>query len=311
MEQKFIGIFFPVLLTTACGYLARKTGVLSKRAAEEWLRTVVSFFLPCLAFYAVLTHLPSSLFSAVNFLPAFGIYAMVAALFSGSIFLPFLRADQSVSRTFLYLTVVNNFYFLPLPFITYLYKRPGLGIFFMLVLGLEFGKWTIGTWIMRDDISFRAQMRYVCTPLFLTILAAFLLVAARLNTYVPRVLVDTARFIGMFSIPVGVFLTGALLAEARLARKHLPPAVMLSLVRGICYPALIIMSATMLARTIAVPDRTFNIILLALCMPPAYVPSSFLDRLGNGDKEFADAAVLHTTIVSAVTVPVLFLLFAR
>jgi len=316
MYQQFIRVFPIVLCIGLMGYFARWRNILTGHATRSLLKVIFCFLLPCLAFYSLTEHLDVRIFKTAFFLPVFSIYAMIIGIFSGSLFLPFLasagseKAETEKARTFLHLSVVNNFQLLPLPFIVYMFGNQGLAIFFFFVFGMLFGLWTIGIWILKNDVDFPDQIRLLCSPLFITIVAALTIVFLGWRSLIPPVITGTAGMTGKAAVPLGVFITGAVLADGS-GFKRSSDALLLVIVRSICYPAFILMSLTMLDDHVPIDNRIFNIVLICLIMPAPVISAGLCRKFNTGDAEFAETALFYTTLASVITVPAVFILFSR
>lgn len=312
MHERFIEVFPVVLFIGFMGYAARKKNVLTEHSLDGLIKVVRLYLLPCLAFYTVVWYAPElNYVGPIFFVPLFAVYAAVLGMLSGSLFLPFIdNPDPQKSRTFLHLAIVCNFQFLPLPFISFMYGDAGLALYFLFVFGMLFGASTIGIWILKNDIEFKSQIQLLARPLFIAIAIAYiggLYIPVRL---IPKVILNTAEMAGKASLPIGVFITGAALAETGTPR-NIPAALLLTVVRCICYPAFVIMSLTMLPETIIFNDMVFNSALLCLCMPASIIAPRLYRKINAGDPSFAQTAIFYTTVASIITVPVIYILFAR
>ena len=84
---------------------------------------------------------------------------------------------------------------------------------FALGLGVEVGMWTAGVAILGGRKISRDTLRLLCNPPLIAVAAALLLNLGGVNSLVPSALDAAWHMLGVCAVPIGLLLTGALLAD--------------------------------------------------------------------------------------------------
>lgn len=292
----------PVFLVIGAGLFLRRAGILTAQADASMLGILMKLFLPCLAFDAImgneaLTRAGTALLPPLaGFLLVAGGFAM--ARLAASVFLP---SDWAVRRTFAVATGVPNYGYIPLPLCLALFDREAVGVLFALGLGVEVGMWTIGVGLLGGQKPSRRTLRLLFTPPLLAVVAALALNVAGADRLVPAAVDSAWHMLGVCAVPIGLLLTGALLADHAtlgvLKTGWSTTALGLAVRLG-ALPAIILSAALFLPLDTALRQ----VLVVQAAMPSAVFPI-ILTRLHHGDMPTALRVVIGTSLASLVTIP--------
>jgi hypothetical protein len=302
-----LGAVAPVFAIIACGFLVRRVRWLTADADRSLLRLTINVLTPCLIFDSVLgnpaVQNPRNLILA----PVAG-FAMVAIgyLVSLACARPLKIAGHTQRRTFAFSTGLQNYGYIPLPIIQFLFIRNSpaaqdtTAVLFAHNLGVEVALWTVGVALLTSGSGTPVWRRILNVP-FCAILAALLLNFLGAKNWVPAPLLTAAHMLGASAIPLGILLNGASFADLMRhnpVRSGLNVSIGSVLLRLALLPAAILLLAWLLP----CPVELKRVLVLQAAMPAAMSPV-ILSRHFDGDPEVAFNVVLCTTVVGLLTIP--------
>lgn len=291
----------PVFLVMGAGFALRRTGVLSRQADDSLLGVLMKLFLPCLAFDAIMGNEALTRAGTVLMPPLAG-FLLVTTGFAVSWLAARLFLRQGAeARTFSVTAGVPNYGYIPLPLCLALFDRETVGVLFALGLGVEVGMWTAGVAILGARKLSRDTLRLLFNPPLIAVVAALLLNLGGANRLVPAAIDSAWHMLGVCAVPVGLLLTGALLAD------HTTPGILRSgwtattlglIVRLGAMPSVILSAALFLPLDPALRQ----VLVVQAAMPSAVFPI-ILTRLHHGDMPTALRVVIGTSLASLITIP--------
>lgn len=285
------------------GYAARRFHWLDPAAETVFSQTIVRITAPCLVFYGVLGN-RDRLFSGS--LPQVMLAVVAAVILAGVLGFTVFRSRQldPEHRTVLRVsTMFGNVTFLGIPLCYGLFGQEGL-MYASIYAGVQDALfWSVGVAMMGGGRA-KADWKRLLNPSFLGILLAVVLVA--LNIPVPVFILKTANTVGVATLPLSLMVVGAGFYSAK---AEIRTMVRLLPVAGL---KLVLVPAVMVTLMSLVPMEPVARMVLALeiAMPSAAATVPLARTMGK-DSGFAANAVLLTTALSALTVPVLVLIMNR
>jgi predicted permease len=294
-------LVLPVFLVVAAGYALRRFGVFSEEGDRSLLGVLVKLFVPCLALDVIVGN--EALGRPANWLVpplvGFGIAAIGygVCLGVGKIF---LRGPGS-ARTFASVAGLQNYSYIPLPLCQALFDREVVGVLFAFNLGVDVAMWTLGVAILPGGGVRQRWRSIVLNPPVLAVIAALILNALGAGIWFPQALDGAFHMLGLCAVPVGLLLTGAVLAD------HMKPGILRSgwdvtvlgiLLRLGLLPALILTVAVWLPF-----DPALKKVLVVQSAMPAAVFPIVLAKMYGGDMPVALRVVLGTSLPALATIP--------
>lgn len=218
-----------------------------------------------------------------------------------------LRIRPGKRGTAQLLLIFSNTGFMAIPILQTLYGD--IAVFYSNILNLPFNFliYSYGVYLLTQDRSAGTgepiSWRQFINPGIIASAIALILYFSGLH--LPAVINDTCSFLGGITPPLSMLLLGSVLAEYPLSSifKDLRINFML-LIKQLLLPLI----AMLLAHLIFTDPVITGIITLTFAMPCASM-NVILSKQYGGDSLTASAGVVFTTVLSLITIPVVFLLF--
>lgn len=311
-----------MFLVIIFGAIARRRGYLTHESTRLLSRFFVDFVFPAMVLTSLLRTINPHRLSESLLFPFLGIVILLGGLAVGWAVAP-LCCRREQRPTFVFLVFLANWIFIPLPIAQQLYGDDGVRAVLLINVGAQVMLWTVGVWTLRQGKLNWSTLRNLATnPGMLATVAgialALLWPAARTVEATPlahlsllaipgKMLVYALVLLGSLTIPLSLVITGsqlgglptAHLAPTRAvygvvaARLLLAPLLSIALLWGLHHAGL----------HIAAHDRM--VAYLIACMPIA-VNSSIFAEVYDGDTRLAACGIFYSTLLSIVSVPVLF-----
>ena len=293
----------PVFCLALVGIGLRRVRWLTEEADATLLRLVVNVLTPCLIFDKVLGNRALQRAENLFIPPLIGFGGIVLGI--GTCWLFRRRVGLNTDpeqRTFALVAGLQNFAYVPFPLVLMLFaNHPDTpGVLFLHNLGVDIAMWTLGL-ITLGHATGPGEWRKLINAPLLAIVLSLLLNSCDGAHWVPRPLSITASMLGACAFPLGILLTGAMMADQV---RQLHPAratgtlIWSAIFRLGVIPALMLGIARILPCSVEIK----RVILVQAAMPAGIFPI-VLSRLYGGDPATAVRIVAGTTILSLITIP--------
>ncbi len=306
MELNFSGLFgvvAPVFAIIAAGVGLRRVGWLTAEADASLLRVSFNFLYPCLIADMSLGNATLSHADNVLIPPLFGFGSVALGLALGALTARLLRLTSPGARSFAFTTALQNWGYLPVPLVIALFPRETLGVLFTFNFGVEIALWTVGIWLL-SGAGGRTGWRNIINAPLCALLASIVLNAVQAKTWLPRFVLESMHTLGQTGIPIGLLLTGAVLADLLAEEKSGEKAMRPGIIATACFLRLGLLPLAMLAcaRWLPLTKELRQILVVQAAMPTAMLPI-ILARLHGADSALALGIVITTTAISLLTIP--------
>lgn len=299
--SRLMQIVLPVFLVIGAGYAMRRTRILTEEADQSLLGVLIKLFVPCLALDVIIGN--EALMRPANLLlPPLAGFASVAlglgvSLLAARIFLK----DKTTRRTFACTTGLQNYGYIPLPLCQALFSRDVVGVLFAFNLGVEVAVWTIAVATISGRQTGKRWWAPLLNPPILAVIVGIALNFLGANYWMPATVSTSWHMLGLCAVPLGLLMTGAVLADH--ATPHVLRSGWSSILLGIglrlgVLPALILAVAALLP----VDPALHAVLVVQAAMPSAVFPI-VLAKIHDGDMPTALRVVLGTSLVGLVTIP--------
>jgi predicted permease len=293
----------PVFCLALVGIGLRRVRWLTEEADATLLRLVVNVLTPCLIFDKVLGNRALQRAENLFIPPLIGFGGIVLGIGTCWLFRRRvgLKTDPE-QRTFALVAGLQNFAYVPFPLVLMLFaNHPDTpGVLFLHNLGVDIAMWTLGL-ITLGHATGPGEWRKLINAPLLAIVLSLLLNSCDGAHWVPRPLSITASMLGACAFPLGILLTGAMMADQV---RQLHPAratgtlIWSAIFRLGVIPALMLGIARILPCSVEIK----RVIVVQAAMPAGIFPI-VLSRLYGGDPATAVRIVAGTTILSLITIP--------
>ncbi|MCX6860546.1 MAG: AEC family transporter [Verrucomicrobia bacterium] len=301
--SEVLSAVMPVFFLALVGIGLRRVRWLTEEADATLLRLVVNVLTPCLIFDKVLGN--QALQRAENLFipPLMGFGGIVLGIGICWLFRRRvgLKTDAE-QRTFALVAGLQNYGYVPFPLILVLFaNHPDTpGVLFVHNLGVDIAMWTLGLMTLGHATGPGEWRKLINAPL-VAIVLSLLLNACGAARWMPRPVGITASMLGASAFPLGIMLTGAMVADQI---RQLHPAraagalIWSAIFRLGVIPALMLGIVRVLPCSVEVK----RVIVVQAAMPAGVFPI-VLSRLYGGDPATAVRIVAGTTILSLITIP--------
>lgn len=297
----------------ACGFYTRKRGIISAQGTTELSRLTTDLIYPALILTSV-TQLSAGELSENLLLPLLVMAIAFTGLGLGLLALRVLRPmPPDTARAFLFHCLINNYLFLPLPLVLFLYNERGVALLVFSSIGYELVLWTLGVILFTRGTTILQRLRQMISPPFVALVLGLVWVLLRdglgwepqgILAPVRDALFFVTKTLGQALVTFAVLVAGSRFAVLKPrtmlgGRLWLVSGIRLLLVPLIMLPLLQLIPLEPVAR---------GILFIVAVMPSAMVSVLFSERYG-GDSEFIAGALLLTHLGALVTVPVFLALY--
>jgi predicted permease len=301
--SEVLSAVMPVFFLALVGIGLRRVRWLTEEADATLLRLVVNVLTPCLIFDKVLGN--QALQRAENLFipPLMGFGGIVLGI--GICWLFRRRVglkNEAEQRTFALVAGLQNYGYVPFPLVLVLFaNHPDTpGVLFVHNLGVDIAMWTLGLMTLGHATGPGEWRKLINAPL-VAIVLSLLLNACGAARWMPRPVGITTSMLGACAFPLGIMLTGAMVADQI---RQLHPAraagalIWSAIFRLGVIPALMLGIVRVLPCSVEVK----RVIVVQAAMPAGVFPI-VLSRLYGGDPATAVRIVAGTTILSLITIP--------
>ncbi len=318
--EKVIIALVSLLLLAVPGYILAKIKLFGEGASNALSVLVLYGGQPAL----MIVSFQGANFSAelgLNMLYVFLLAVAVHAVMFGILFLVFRkRRNQSRVRIIKYASVFSNCGFMGIPFLQMLFTGTDVSgdilIYSAIIIGVfNIFNWTVGVYIMTGDIKEVSFKKIALNPVIISVVVAFLLFIVfkmPIKDLMPQgetmdnILEGFMNVIDKISeivTPLSMTVIGIKLANINMKQLFLDKgAYVTAAFKLILMPTIAMFITAFLPVSPLVKYSVFFL----LAMPCATSSTLLAVRFG-ADADFASICVLLSTILSAVTIPLLFL----
>ncbi|MDX2185615.1 MAG: AEC family transporter [Opitutaceae bacterium] len=294
-------LLVPVFALIAIGVATRKAGWLTTEADSSLLKLVFNCLYPCLIFENVVNNPalkdPRNLIAA----PTLG-FACMSACFLLAYWIAGLAGMTKGHgrRAFGYAVGINNFGYMPIPLMAGLFGKDSLGTLLVHNVGCEAAIWTVGIFLL-SGVSLREGWRRIINAPVLSLIAGLVGNQLDLGSRIPIPLAETIHACAVCAVPVGLILTGAVLAEflveprALVDRLTTPLSIVLRL--GL-FPFIYLGAALLLPLTVEMQ----RVLIVQAAMPCGVMMIAIIKHQG-GHTLTGVRAMIGTTALGIFTIP--------
>ena len=326
MQIDFISVFISIVslvLLAVPGFILTKTKLIPQKAESAFSTLVLYGCQPVLVFMGFQgTKFDANI--GINVLYVMLITALVHLAMAGIMYLSIRNKDNSAKkRVIRYAGMFSNCGFMGLPFLQLIFQdSPYLGevtIYAAAVIAVfNIANWTLGVFFITEDKTKVSLTKIILNP---TIIAVMLGLIVFYTVKVPFVdlttegtfahnfvskLMQTLTTIGNMVTPLSMTVIGMKLAGVSLKKLFLDGSAYL-----VSFFKLIIMSLVTMAIVYFLPVSTaVKYVTFFLLSMPCATSTALFSSIFGGDGDSAVVYVLLTSIISILTVPLMFLLFS-
>lgn len=296
--QKMLELFLIMLV----GYAASKKQLLTKEVSQKLSGIILNIANPCMILSAVLdgdlqSIKKSSVWSVL--LLAWIIYGILILI--AEIIPRVLRVPKKDFGMYRVMTVFTNMGYMGFPVIKSIYGNTALLYASLFMIPFDFLIYTYGIFVMKKEGVRQGIKRkeLLNNGVLACMLMVFLLFS---GIRMPQILGDSINTIADMTVPVSMMIIGASMAEIHLSELFYNVKLLIfSMLHLLVVPILVILPV----RKIIMQPEIVGVTLVVLAAPVGSLAAMMAQEYG-GDYRLASKGVAITTLLSVVTIPLLF-----
>ncbi|MCM8818855.1 MAG: AEC family transporter [Candidatus Omnitrophica bacterium] len=306
---KIFSVFLPIII----GIFARKKGIISSCTIKEISVVITKVFYPCLILSSFLKNFNSSDLISNFLLPVGTILIMFCGYIIGVVFSKFLSFENEKEKNvFHFQCTINNYSFLPLPIIFFIYGEKYIPMLILSTFGSEISVWTIGILALTGNkFEKKALKNLLSIPMISILVSVILIFLKDIIIIENKILLESGNAVlnflnlmGNATVPIALFIAGAKMGEIELKNIFLFKYLFFSFLRLILIP----ITCIFLFYLFSFPEEIKKVLVVVAIMPTA-IASIVLSEVFESDSKFAAETVLLTHLFSLLTIPFFLFIF--
>jgi predicted permease len=300
-QPELLPLVLPVFLVIGCGYALRRVGIFTEEGDRSLLGILVNLLVPCLALDVIIGN--EALQRPANWIfpPLLGFLIPTASYLLCLIVARFRWRDVRKARTFASVAGLQNYGYIALPICLALFGKDVVGVLLAFNMGVDIAMWTLGVALMPKGHSQGDWKKILLSPPIISVALGIAFNALGAGHWVPQAVMSAWHMLGVCAVPVGLIVTGAVLAdymEPRMLRSGWDTILLALVVRLGILPSMILAAGLFLP--VDLPLRT--VLVVQSAMPSAVFPI-VLAKMHGGDMPTALRIVLSTSLAGLITIP--------
>ncbi len=296
--QKMLVLFLIMMI----GYAACRREILTEAVCKKLSGIIVNIANPCIILSAVVDGDISAVKGSDVILTIAVSWAVYGVLLLAAELLPrILRVPAADLGMYKVMTVFSNMGYMGFPIILSVYGSTALLYASVFLIPFNFLIYTYGIIVMkRDGKGSRLRLRSVLNNGVLACILMVILFFGGLR--LPTVLTDTITGVAGMTVPVSMMIIGASLAGLKLSKLLLDVRLLLfAAIRLLLIP---VAGMFLVCRFVTQP-QLLGVTLVVLATPVGSLTAMLAQEYG-GDYMLASRGVALTTLLSVLTIPVVF-----
>lgn len=284
-------------------------GISRGRPERILLKVLINFLMPVMIFHYIIGNRALADIDNVISAPLVGFYGIVigfgvswyAAKYFGA-------GEKSAKASFAFTVGIYNYGFLSIPITDYIFGKETVGMLLVHNIGIDIAYWTVGIGLL-TGFTGKSYMRIVKNPPLVAVVASLAINYFTGGEPVPEWIGGIMHPFAVMSIPAGLFISGAVLAEsagALMKKDGIKVSAGALLLRLLVIPVLMVVSV----KYLPVSHELKMITAVQASMPAGMLTIAIIKYFG-GNLETAVQTILSTTIAGFITIPILIELFIR
>ena len=289
-----------IIAALALGYFLFKRKVLTKEANAVMSKLIILATCPCMVFSSIVS-MGSEYKKDAFILLLVGVIIYVVLFLVAFLVVKLMRVPKESFNTYLCMIVFGNVGFLGFPIVSSL--MGSLGLFYMGILNFHFTLfiYTIGMTLMTGGGK-RFEIKNLISPGTIAVILALILFLCGVK--IPAVILAPLEFIGQLTSPMAMIVLGGTLASYSLKKMFGNwRYYIVALFKLIVFPV----AAYLICRAIFGEGNMTSLITIYTACPTATMISMVAVAYG-GDWENASSGTGLNTLLSLITIPVLWIL---
>ena len=291
------------------GYLLIKTKLLKKEQSGALSMLLMYIGMPFLIFSSTINNITinTELLATIGIVLGIGVvYTFV--MFFVSKPLTKMEREEKTQGMMRFSSVFSNNGFLGIPLAMAVFGAGSMALMVVIILNIVTNvlMYTLGIYLISGDKKAISLKKAFLNPVLIAFLVGIIANLLNVKGYVPEVATYSTHFSNLVT-PISMTILGMKMGGVKFLELFKSwKTYYVSALKLVVFPMIIVAIVFVLNQVTAIiaPDMVLGV-LIAFAMPTAGLASTFSDNFG-GDTENAVAFTLGTTVLSIVTIPLMY-----
>ena len=291
------------------GYLLIKTKLLKKEQSGALSMLLMYVGMPVLIFSSTINNITinTELLATIGIVLGIGV-VYTFAMFFVSKPLTKMEREEKTQGMMRFSSVFSNNGFLGIPLAMAVFGAGSMALMVVIILNIVTNvlMYTLGIYLISGDKKAISLKKAFLNPVLIAFVAGIIANLLKVKGYVPEVATYSTHFSNLVT-PISMTILGMKMGGVKFLELFKSwKTYYVSALKLVVFPVIIVVIVFILNQltTIITPDMVLGV-LIAFAMPTAGLASTFSDNFG-GDTENAVAFTLGTTVLSIITIPLLY-----
>lgn len=291
------------------GYLLIKTKLLKKEQSGALSMLLMYVGMPFLIFSSTINNITinTKLLATIGIVLGIGV-VYTFAMFFVSKPLTKMEREQKTQGMMRFSSVFSNNGFLGIPLAMAVFGAGSMALMVVIILNIVTNvlMYTLGIYLISGDKKAISLKKAFLNPVLIAFVVGIIANLLNVKGYVPEVATYSTHFSNLVT-PISMTILGMKMGGVKFLELFKSwKTYYVSALKLVAFPMIIVAIVFVLNQVTAIitPDMVLGV-LIAFAMPTAGLASTFSDNFG-GDTENAVAFTLGTTVLSIVTIPLLY-----
>ena len=307
-----LGKVLILFLLLLAGFIARRLKIFDNTTTRGINNIILKVTLPALTIVSMqMNYNTSLLVESVQLL--FISICVYATSFFIALVIPFiLKPHNGEKGVFQFVIIFSNVAFMGFPVVKSVFGESALFYAAIYNLPFNFLTFTLGIILLMQDrlfsrtsevgSTYKISLKQVLNPGVISVIMGFALFT--MNIHLPQVIKEPMELLGNVTIPMSMFVIGAILAQNSLTKAFTNWRLyILSGLRLLVLPCIL----WLILRNF-IDNKMFLGVIVLICGMPAAASTPILAQAYGGNYETAAQSVFLSTMLSIFTIPLLALL---
>lgn len=293
------------------GFILVKTELLKKEQSEAMAKLLVYVGLPMMIFTGMVNNVAinATTVRLICFVALIGLIYQLATFFASKP-LTLMEKDEKTRGMMRFSAAFNNNGFLGIPLAIAVFGSGSEILTVLIVINIVTNilLYTLGIYLVSGDKSKISWKKALLNPVLIAFLAGIIVNLVDIKTYVPEVITFSTHFSNIVT-PVSMTVLGMKLGGIKFSSLFKSRKLYyVAALKLIVFPAVIVAALIAIKSIFGESIINASVVMgafIAFGMPTAGLASTFADCFG-GDTENAVVFTLGTTILSILTIPLLY-----
>jgi malate permease and related proteins len=290
-----------ILILTLFGVIARKFNIVEEKAENSLASIVINITVPVLIFYSISSNNNLNKILQGTTIPIICIllssFIMLIAFFITKL----ININNNNVGTSIVLSSMPNSAFLGFPIIYSIFGQEGLTYAVFFDIGIIFIFFSLAVNILNSKCDIKFNWRVFLNPPLGAFIIGILLKVLHIN--ISGVFMDSLKIMGSATIPLAMLLMGINLSKIKIHKRNIlkKEIFMISGIKLLIFPLI----AYLVLLIVDIHPLIKSVVILQSAMPCMASTPILVEKYG-GNKNLATTTILITTILSIITIPVVF-----